>query len=113
MLKKENWGISEKRAFLIQGFPKDFAFLIETEEGEERKRLKCWQQELRAEQGTAPGLHCSAFPGGTEPFSPLVGSFLKLSRERKRWEMKGSLHKSRQQEKERTENEVGENREGL
>lgn len=66
----------------------------ETQKKERKSSQEGWQQELRAEPNMAPGLHCSAFPGETDPFLPSVESPLKVSRERKRWEMKGSLCKS-------------------
>lgn len=61
----------------------------------------------------APGLHCSTFPGNTDPSIPSGESWLEVNRERKTWEMKGSLWKSRQQEKKRKKNKVREKREVL
>lgn len=93
--------VPEMWAFLKQGLPKDFAFLAEIEKGEERYRWhKCWQLELRAEQNTVHGLHCSVIPG-ERPFTPSMQSQLCTSRERKRWETKGSLCKSREQKTKR------------
>lgn len=85
-----------------------------THRKEVRERFwKCHQQELRAEQNTAPRVHCSAVPGETEPCLPSVESQFKMSKERKTQEVKVSLCKIRHQEKERKENQAGENRAGL
>lgn len=61
----------------------------------------------------APGLHCSAVPGETEPCLPSVESQFKMCRKRKRLEVKESLCKTRHQEKERKEKQAGENRDDL
>lgn len=82
--------IPEMWSFPKQGFLKD-SWQKQTQKEEEREGLqKCWQKELRTEQNTAPGLHCSGFPGDKTPFIPPGESQLKVSRERKRYEMKRS-----------------------